>query len=213
MGKTVYSLALDDEVIRLVDAAARKAGMSRSTYVNRALAESVGYETPQQRIADLFGCVEALLKEHENLHFFNASPSMATVVGSISCRYRPKMKYAVEIYADNRDYLGEVKISSRTGNGFVKNAIEEFYRLWSRLEDVYVARGIPRRIEDGKFRRVLLRPAVQLESEQLASAIAGYIDVFDALLNDYFAGLESGELNVKEIEYGFRKAFYAKPAI
>lgn len=213
MAKVVYSLALDDEVIRQVDGAARKAGMSRSNFVNRVLAEAVGFETAQQRIADVFAAVENLLKEHGNLHFFDATAGMATVTGSIACRYRPKMKYAVEIYPENRDYLGEVKISSRTGNGYVKNAIEEFYRLWSAMEARYIAENIPAEIADGRFRRVLLRPAAALDSAALAQSIAHYIDVFDALINEYFTDLETGDFNVKEMEYAFRRAFYMRPAI
>lgn len=213
MAKAVYSLALDENVIRLVDAAAHCAGMSRSNYVNRVLAESVGYETAEQRIENLFSAVENLLKEHGNLHFFNASSGMATVTGSIACRYRPKMKYAVEIYPENGDYLGEVKISSRTGNGYVKNAIEEFYRLWGLMEERYVSADIPREISDGRMRRVLLRPSADLDSADLAQAIAHYIDVFDALINEYFTDLESGGFSAKDLEYAFRRAFYMRPAI
>ena len=43
MAKTVYSLVLDDEVMKLVDKAARRGGLSRSAYINQALAENVGY--------------------------------------------------------------------------------------------------------------------------------------------------------------------------
>lgn len=213
MAKIVYSLALDEDVIELVDREARKAGMSRSNFVNRALAEAVGYETADKRIADVFSYVESLLVGHGNLHFFGASPNMATVTGTLSCRYRPKMKYSVEIYPNGSDYLGEVKVSSRTGSGYVKNAIEAFYRLWTRLERVYVSEEIPAEISDGRYRRVLLRPAAELGSAKIAKAIADYIDAFDNLLNEYFSDLENGTADPKQIEYDFRRAFYGKPAI
>lgn len=62
MAKTVYSLVLDDEVMKLVDKAARRGGLSRSAYINQALAENVGYETALKKNADLFRCVEDLLR-------------------------------------------------------------------------------------------------------------------------------------------------------
>ena len=68
MAKTVYSLVLDDEVMKLVDKAARRGGLSRSAYINQALAENVGYETALKKNADLFRCVEDLLARHDNLH-------------------------------------------------------------------------------------------------------------------------------------------------
>ena len=113
MAKTVYSLVLDDEVMKLVDKAARRGGLSRSAYINQALAENVGYETALKKNADLFRCVEDLLARHDNLHFFTASSSAATVTGSISYRYKPTMKYLVEIYPYEHEYLGELKVSSR----------------------------------------------------------------------------------------------------
>ena len=54
MGKSVYSLVLSDEVVEAVDRAAYLAGMSRSAYINKILAQSVSYVTPEQRINDIF---------------------------------------------------------------------------------------------------------------------------------------------------------------
>ena len=106
-----------------------------------------------------------------------------------------------------------MKVSSRTGSGYVKNAIEAFYRLWTRLERAYVSEEIPAEISDGRYRRVLLRPAAALGSAKIAKAIADYIDAFDNLLNEYFSDLENGTADPKQIEYDFRRAFYGKPAI
>lgn len=213
MAKTVYSLVLDDEVMKLVDKAARRGGLSRSAYINQALAENVGYETALKKNADLFRCVEDLLARHDNLHFFTASSSAATVTGSISYRYKPTMKYLVEIYPYEHEYLGELKVSSRTGNEFVRRAIDEFFRLWTALERRYVSENIPCAIEENRMRRVFLRPRAEIGPTALASAIAHYIGAFDALINEYFVNLDSDGFSVKEIEYAFRKEFYGKPVI
>ena len=213
MAKIVYSLALDEEVIRQVDKSARKAGMSRSNFVNRILAEAVGYETAQQKAENVFSAVENYLKQHANLHFFNATPNIATVVGAIACPYKPKMKYTLEIYPENSRYLGELKISSRTGNGYVRKAIEEFYGLWSAMEARHISEEIPYEIGEGRFLRVLLRPTAELDAVAVAQAIAHYIDVFDGLINGYFTELESGDFDAREMEYTFRRAFYMRPVL
>ncbi|MBR4744704.1 MAG: hypothetical protein IK082_11045 [Oscillospiraceae bacterium] len=48
MKKTLYSLMLDENVMRLADARAHLLGMTRSAFVNKAIAEAVGYVTPAQ---------------------------------------------------------------------------------------------------------------------------------------------------------------------
>lgn len=210
MAKTIYSLVLDSEVMKLVDKAARKEKLSRSAFINQALADKVGYETAMKKNTDLFRYVEDILAQHENLHFFGTSPSVLTVTGSIAYRYKPTMKYLVEIYPYENEYLGELKVSSRTGNEFVRRAIEEFFRLWVTLEKKHVSEDLPFAIEENRFRRVFLRPASSVSGAALATAITHYIDAFDALINEYFNNLDSERFSVKDIEYAFRKEFYGK---
>ena len=210
MAKTIYSLVLDDEVMKLVDKAARRENLSRSAFINQALADKVGYETEMKKNTDLFRYVEDMLAQHENLHFFGTSPSVVTVTGSIAYRYKPTMKYLVEIYPYDNRYLGELKISSRTGNEFVRRAIEEFFRLWAALEKKYMSENLPYVFEENRFRRVFLRPDSAVSGEALAFSITHYIDAFDALINEYFNNLDSDNFSVKDIEYAFRKEFYGK---
>ena len=58
MKKTLYSLMLNEEVVREVDALAHRMGTNRSSLINRILAEYVGYTTPEQRINDVFAAIE-----------------------------------------------------------------------------------------------------------------------------------------------------------
>ena len=46
MKKTLYSLMLDDEVVREVDALAHQLGTNRSNLINQIIAEYVNYTTP-----------------------------------------------------------------------------------------------------------------------------------------------------------------------
>ena len=60
MKKTLYSLMLDDEVIREVDMLAHSAGTNRSNLINQILAEYVSITTPERRINDIFSAIESL---------------------------------------------------------------------------------------------------------------------------------------------------------
>lgn len=59
MKKTLYSLMLNEEVVREVDALAHRLGTSRSNLINQILAEYVNYTTPERRINDIFSALEA----------------------------------------------------------------------------------------------------------------------------------------------------------
>lgn len=58
MKKTLYSLVLNDDVVREVDIMAHKMGTNRSSLINRILAEYVNYVTPEQRIGEVLSAIE-----------------------------------------------------------------------------------------------------------------------------------------------------------
>ena len=57
MKKTLYSLVLNDDVVREVDIMAHKMGTNRSSLINRILAEYVNYVTPEQRIGEVLSAI------------------------------------------------------------------------------------------------------------------------------------------------------------
>ena len=57
MKKTLYSLVLNDEVVREVDALAHRMGTNRSNLINQILAEYVNYTTPEQRINEVLSAI------------------------------------------------------------------------------------------------------------------------------------------------------------
>jgi len=67
MKKTLYSLILDDEVVREVDILAHRLGTNRSNLINQILAEYVNYVTPERRINDILSAVEQLLSPSREL--------------------------------------------------------------------------------------------------------------------------------------------------
>ena len=56
--KTLYSLMLNDEVVREVDALAHRMGTNRSSLINQILADYVDLTTPERRINDVFSAIE-----------------------------------------------------------------------------------------------------------------------------------------------------------
>ena len=54
MKKTLYSLLLDDSVVREIDRLAHRNGLSRSALVNQILAEYADMTTPERQIGDIF---------------------------------------------------------------------------------------------------------------------------------------------------------------
>ena len=57
MGKSVYSIVLDDDIVAAIDKMAYSLGTNRSGLINRILAEKVNYITPEQRIQHIVDLV------------------------------------------------------------------------------------------------------------------------------------------------------------
>ena len=68
MGKSVYSLALSDEIIAEVDRLAYQNGTNRSGLINSILAEYLQFTTPEQRMREVFDRMEKLLLSTEAEH-------------------------------------------------------------------------------------------------------------------------------------------------
>lgn len=76
MKKQLYSLMLNDDIVREVDRLAHLNGTNRSNYVNRILAEYVNMTTPERRVNDIFEAVGRLLEPMPELvPFFNPNAS------------------------------------------------------------------------------------------------------------------------------------------
>ena len=99
MKKTLYSLVLNDEVVREVDALAHRMGTNRSNLINQILAEYVNYTTPEQRINEVFSTIEQLMApSRELVPFFSPNSYSMSLKSSLEYKYRPTVKYEVELY-------------------------------------------------------------------------------------------------------------------
>ena len=99
MKKTLYSLTLSDDVVREVDRMAHRLGTSRSNLVNQILAEYVDLKTPERRINEIFSAIEELMSpSRELVPFFAPNTPTMSLKSSLEYKYRPTVKYEVELY-------------------------------------------------------------------------------------------------------------------
>ena len=115
MNKSIYSLVLSDAVVEAVDALARTAGLSRSAMINRILAERVAFVTPEMRLR---GILDSLARSMTDAFMLTEKPTGSTLSArtSLKYRYKPTVKYSVEIYSENGQRVGELRVSFRSQN-------------------------------------------------------------------------------------------------
>ncbi len=191
MDKSIYSLVLSDSVVEAVDALARVEGMSRSAMVNQLLAERVCCITPEMRLRQLLESVQRSMNE---AFYLMEQPS----TGTLSCRsvlkyrYNPTVRYSVELYSGGSS-AGELKVYFRTQNVRLINDLTGFFSCWAALEQRYISdklsQDITYTIENGRFTRTLNMPEGAVSLEQIGTAVADYMAVFDAALKEYFSYL------------------------
>lgn len=204
--KTLYSLMLSDEVVRAIDEAAHQMGLSRSSLVNQILANYVSIPTPEGRIHDIFQAIEELVMPGRELvpFFAPGSPNMS-LKSSLTYKYRPTVKYGVELNPSGGEPMGKLSVIFRTQSSSLITAMTEFFRLWVRIENTHLAPLLGASVEcelyDGKFVRPLALPRGKRSctAEEIAESIFGYVQLFDHLLKGYL----SGDLSASHVEEAY----------
>ena len=192
MKKTLYSLVLNDEVVREVDALAHRMGTNRSNLINQILAEYVNYTTPEQRINEVLSAIEQLMApSRELVPFFSPNSYSMSLKSSLEYKYRPTVKYEVELYRGAGESIGELTVLFRTQSMALIQGMTDFFRLWKQIEDAHLQPLIGTKIDyalyDGKFLRSIAAPDQDCTTQELASALSDYITLFDKLLKGYLA--------------------------
>lgn len=206
MKKTLYSLVLNDDVVREVDIMAHKMGTNRSSLINRILAEYVNYVTPEQRINEVLSAIERLTaSSRELVPFFSPNSLSMSLKSSLEYKYRPTVKYEVELDSESGGKIGTLSVVFRTQSEYLVRRITGFFRLWKRIEDSYLRRvtGVENdyALYEGKFVRTILAPNKDFSAETLAKTLSEYIELFDELLKGYL----SERLSEEDIEASYAK--------
>ena len=193
LGKTLYSLMLNENVVREIDILAHKSGTSRSNLINQILAEYVNYTTPERRISEILSAIEQLMMpSREIVPFFAPNSQSMSLKSSLEYKYRPTVKYEVDLYRGDGDSIGRLSVLFRTQSQSLIDAMMTFFRLWKKIEDAHLAPKIGKQIEyalyDGKFVRSISVPERDCTPDELAEAISDYIKLFDKQMKDYLCG-------------------------
>lgn len=193
MKRSTYSLILMDDVVAAIDHLAAQQGTSRSNLINQILAEHVSCTTPEQQMRQVFSC---LIQQMDSAFRIQeqGSDAMLSVFGSVQYKYRPTIRYSIELLRDlHREEIGQLKISCRTQSRTLLDAIQSFFRFWVQLEQAYdpdgaCAQGLYE-ITPGRMTRVLMRCGIMAD-DALGTAVGEYIRMFHAVLQSYFNGLQ-----------------------
>ena len=184
---------LNDEVVREVDALAHRLGTNRSNLINEILAEYVNYTTPERRINDILSTIQELMQPSGDLIPFFAPHSYSlSLKSSLEYKYRPTIKYEVELYKGSGDTIGALSVLFRTQSPALIDAMTDFFRLWKSIEDAHLAPRLSAKVDyalyDGKFVRTIAVPDKNCSSDELASSLAEYIRLFDKMMKGWLTG-------------------------
>lgn len=189
---------LSEDVVREVDELAHRQGTNRSQLVNQILAEYVGLLTPERRIDDIFRRMEQLLLgDRELVPHIAPNATSLSLKSSLQYRYRPTVKYSVELFRDRSGATGELSVAFRTQSAELLAAMEDYFRTLKAIEDALLAPAYP--IEyalcGGRFTRsIRLDESGNYSADAVAGAISAYVRLFDALMKSYLAGADRAVL-------------------
>ncbi len=188
MKKAVYSLVLSEDVIEAVDRMAYQRGTSRSNLINQILAETVGYVTPERRMAEILQTLAAQMNGLYQLQE-QASDGLLTIRSPLRYRYKPTIRYRVELYRQPEKALGYLQASFRTQSQALLQDADAFFALWSKLEQMHgLCSAEDTHLEDGIWTRAfLMRPELASDTQKAGEAISAYIKRVDEALKLYFS--------------------------
>jgi predicted transcriptional regulator len=208
MGKSVYSIVLSDEVVEAVDALAYRMNTSRSNLINQILAERVSFTTPEMRMREIFSLVGQML-DGRFLPAPQNSESVMAVKTPLKFKYKPTVKYSVELSRSFSGYVGRLKVTLRTQSEELIRLTERFFDFWSRLEQKYLGKffegGFPCEISSKCYTRDFCEVGGgQLSDREIAQAISEYIRIFDKAITLYFDNVDNESEAQKQCEETYK---------
>ena len=193
MDKSMYSIMLMDEVIKAVDKAAYRNGTNRSNLINQILAQHLGVKTPEMRASEILNqLIQEISKEGELTVLKEPSDFLLSLKSPLDYKYRPTVKYSIELFRTQKGNVGELRVSFRTQSDELLSKLTGFFKLWMLMEAHYIHNYFPKdAIEyeagDGRFKRSF--PVCEntdlTEVSVLCTAISQYVNSFDISLKTY----------------------------
>ncbi len=215
MAKSVYSLILSDEVIKKIDTMAYAMRTSRSNYINEVLANHVSYTTPQQRIKDILDSAKAFLEPQGRYAFVEmSSNSFMDIRSALSFRYRPTIRYCIEIIDEKNGPFCKLKAQVRTQSGTLMTAIEGFFMIWQSVEKKLIPDACDE-LERTSYENVCytrtfyLKDEADTDEEKIGKAIASYVATMDKALKLFLDNTDDADYTVTSI-YGMCREYYSR---
>ena len=127
----------------------------------------------------------------KGMPFFSPNSYSMSLKSSLEYKYRPTVKYEVELYRGAGEQIGELTVLFRTQSMALIQGMTDFFRLWKQIEDAHLRPMTGAKIDyalyEGKFLRSIAAPDKDCTTQELASALSDYITLFDKLLKGYLA--------------------------
>ncbi len=212
MSKSLYSVVLMDEVVREIDRLALKQNTNRSNLINQILAEYVSYTTPEMKINNIFRGIEEFINTSSMpmVTAFRPHQSVMSLKSNIEYRYRPTVKYDVELFRYETDgSIGRLSVIFRTQSAELLEKMNEFFKLWSVIESKLLDRNVVYTLSEGRFTRSIVLSAGRTYTvQEISDAISKYIKTFDQTMKAFL----SGQLQEADV-FGIIKAYTVKEVL
>lgn len=193
MKRSTYSLILMDDIVSEIDALAAQNGTSRSNYINQILADFLSFVTPEKQLQQIFS---HLIEQMDSAFRIQeqGSDTMLSILGSVKYKYRPTIRYQVELLRNLQgSIVGQLKISCRSQSEALLEAMSAFFRFWMHLEQTHdrhcMAESDMYHVDTGRMTRLLLRNGLT-SFDDLGTAVGDYIRMFHTVLQTYFNGIQ-----------------------
>lgn len=188
--KSLYSLILNDEVIKRIDAVADASGTNRSNLINRILAEYVSYTTSEMRIQGILSQISDYLSKTEMvlLGEINGTNSLQMKT-SLDYKYHPTVRYCVDLFRQSKESIGQFKVLFRINSQELLYNITRFFDLYISIEQKYIKQKVTYTLSPGKFiREFIIHNSDATSYNDIARAISDYMKNFDSILKKFLSG-------------------------
>lgn len=209
MKKSVYSLVLMDDVVEEIDKLAYSLHTSRSNLINQILAEHVALTTPEQHLQRIFDSLSIYLKPYTHFQIQNqAADHMYSVKSALRYKYNPTIRYCVYLGQKEGKLTGQIRIISRTQSEVLYYYLNEFFKLWVRIENE-MAPAIWHEEEGPKWLRILNLESFEKYSQgvEIAGVLSHYIKGLDDALKLYFEQLENHAIHYHLLNEYYKKHY------
>ncbi len=202
MKKNMYSLILSEDVVAEIDRLAYENGSNRSNFIDGILAEYCRMVTPEMRIKNIFDRVLELCEGSRFLPSKVPTAGTMTLRTSLEYKYHPTVKYDVQLFRRRGHAFGQLRVGLRSQSEELLRVLGDFFSLFAKIEERYFPLNSIRRgvysFDGARFTRTLVLPeAREYDSSDLAAAINYYVVMLDSMLNSYFAGRYTTELDME----------------